>query len=204
MKLELLIRTFPGREEYYKQALKSVKEDGIKPTIFKATTDDPLEGLLESIQKSKSEYFTWVNDDDILLPGLVNKCVNLLDSNSKVVGVSTLGDKIDEKGNLIVEGFNFGEYDPKLHCIHPTHVHELTVVRTNLLKLYIKEALKFRVFYNWYLTGMIKSHGDWVKIQESGYQWRIHPGNLHNRDLPRNIRIEYNYVQHLIQESILG
>lgn len=201
MSFDLLIVTIPGREKYLKQSLKSIKNSGIVPKVVKSSdTNTPSDGRIEVIRNLTGKYFTWVNDDDVLIPKAVEKCIDLLEKDNSISGVSTISDKIDEVGKIIVPRFNEGKYDPKLHAIHPTHVHELTVFRRELLLDHLDTAFSFKIMHHWYLSGMMLQYGDWIKLQEVGYQWRIHPGNSHkvNSDFR-----EYNEVQLLVQNSVL-
>lgn len=71
------------------------------------------DAINHGFQRAHGEYFTYLNADDVLLPGAISAGVKALDENPSIAGVYGDGLWIDEAGAPI-GSYPVRDYDPKL------------------------------------------------------------------------------------------
>jgi hypothetical protein len=182
-KIDCYILTIPGREHFLEQCLSSLKPAESIFNIHIYLNDDlNIPSAVSYVIKNriKSPIFTYISDDDLYVDaGAAEQCLRKLE-NIEYVGASTTANMIDENGALMKRGYNPEPYSKKLHHEHPTHVHEMIFLRTNIVKEYLDPTFEsLNVLHYWYLTMSVVQHGKWFKSARIGHQWRMHPGNVH-------------------------
>jgi hypothetical protein len=132
----------------------------------------------ETFSKVKTEYITWINDDDIFIDeGGLDECYDKV-KNGGFIGAATSSYKIDHTGKIIEHMWKGQPYTTQKHRIYPTFVHEMTVLRTeDLLSVMDDNFLSFYSLHWWYATQMIALRGNFFKSFKLGYGWRKHGKN---------------------------
>jgi hypothetical protein len=98
--VELLIIYYPenGKESWFEEAVESTKSHPVDLKIYRGNCLGPLHLRQEFISKCKTPYLAWIDDDDVLLPGTVQRCLDFLEKeeNKKCCGVFTSAFLLDD------------------------------------------------------------------------------------------------------------
>jgi glycosyltransferase involved in cell wall biosynthesis len=134
-------------------------------------------------QLSSSEYFKWAAYDDVLAPEFLKKCINVLETDTSVVGCCCKTGRIDQNGNFL------GYYNEGLlRRIGSSKPHERF---RDLIGLYYTTT-PFHGVYRSSMFGKSQLHGTYIgadrnlvaelslmgpifEISECLFFWREHP-----------------------------
>jgi len=175
-KVDLLMIRFPDncKEEWANQALQSIKNEPINLTILPGIHEGPLTQRLEFIKKVQAPYFCWIDDDDQLIEGTVQICIDELEKEENInkCGVFTNHYNMNEDG-VIIETPE--KYQPRLYSqLNKSH-------RPFHFLLWKKEVIPYILKYYesipdkgdlYSLSTLATYFGEWKFIKHYGYKWR--------------------------------
>ena len=153
---------------------------------------------------AKSEYFTQVNSDDPILPGLFSEMVKVLDSKKDIVVAYTDFYYIDDKGNTIKKSrnvkWNFLEAISSFSCyaaspgtfIRKSSFKSFNIIRDKKYK-YIGDAAMY-----WKMA----LYGDFYYLPNFLASWRVHSGGISNTRYKSIPEIEEWYKEYFSNKNL--
>lgn len=132
-------------------------------------------------QISSGRYFKWAAHDDFIAPTFLEKCVNILEANPRIVVCYSKGYVVDKEGDLI------SEYDPEpdLTGLKPPErfrqficTSYLNIQMSGLMR---SDVLRKTGMYGSYpasdevLSAELSLHGEFYVIPERLFFIRLHP-----------------------------
>ena len=139
--------------------------EGIRGHIGKART--------KGFQLGDSPYISFVDPDDLVIPGAFNACLKTLEAHPEACGTFT--DEVLMTGDCkpIRPGFFSGHPWNPLHMLEPQYMHHLLVMRREAVLPYLQELDRWPNLAEFVLKGLMVQQGPWVRTDMVGYQWRI-------------------------------
>lgn len=148
-------------------------------------------------------YVSFVDSDDRIIPGIFQKCIDILNTNSKVDVVWTLEEHIDKEGNIIKQ-VTESEKKERLNDIKNNwnerssrHIHQIVVSRREAIVPY------FPLLEDWpYLAekalwiSQVHDGLTFHLIPEAGYQWR----KLNKRNKLPERQMAAKRLRHLLEQ----
>lgn len=158
-------------------------------------------------QHGTAPYVSFIDPDDIVLPGTFQKCLDVLEENPDICGVYTLSDTIDEDGNLIDVHFShpFREWSVEIMDNNLLEIHQTCVMRREYVETYYKHHYynvpQCNVYDNTMLYIHLAKYKPWKAIDFVGYRWRkrIDGNHLGGNIYPNQIKHTFNYIKNLIK-----
>lgn len=155
--------------------------DGIQDNITKAR--------YQAFQKGSAPYVSFVDPDDIVMPGAFQKCLDVIEQYPEVCGVYTLSELIDKDGKVLKIIHPFREWSLEvMEKGKPTEIHQLVVMRReDVMNIYETRydelpIIRFEMIRLYEFLGKIKP---WKAIDFIGYQWRQHRNCTHLTNFKR-------------------
>ena len=93
-----------SNEQWLSEAIASVRTAPVNLYLFDNKENKINKGRYEAIKLGHAEFVTWLDCDDILLPGTIERCIEKLDANPDAIGVYTDNIHVDERLNKIKNG----------------------------------------------------------------------------------------------------
>jgi hypothetical protein len=199
--VDMQIISYPpnGKKEWLDKAIESLKDEPVNLKIYEGNSWGPLHNRQALIEKCDVPFFGWVDHDDEVVPGTVQKCVDFLslEENKKFCGVYTDFTVMNEMSETI----GFVEHPPysEKHLFtkgkRPFH---FILFRTEAAKHTLKIPSKYHgaigadlLLMRCYAT----LFGDWVHLPINGYKWRSYENSCGKKINEYNMVISHcNYV----------
>ena len=89
------------RPEWLEQAIASVTGQPVTLRIIENTGRATGVGRAQAYRESAAEFVACLDDDDALLPGAIQACLDALDANPSAIGAYTDAFYIDESGQVL-------------------------------------------------------------------------------------------------------
>jgi len=185
-KVEMQIINYVSSERdplWFQAALESVKLEPVDLKIFTGKKNYNFIHRKEFIDQCKTEYLCWVDDDDEIIPGTVQKCLDFLElpENKNYCGVYTnhYVRQLDGSEKYFIKK----EYSREDHAKNIHRPFHFLLTRTEAAKNYIVDLghSKGDLFY---FLAYASLFGDWKHLDIPGYIWRNHP-NSHGKRIPK-------------------
>lgn len=98
----------------------------------------------EGYSHGNAQYVSHVNDDDYIIGNPFLECIEELEKNKNLCGVYTNSyiSNINKTYNL-TPFYNHKQWDINFHITHPRPIHELVVIRRNMLNLAFERIENF-------------------------------------------------------------
>lgn len=134
--------------------------------------------------RGDSEFVSFVDNDDTVVPGAFGACIEALDANPGVCGVYTTSSIMKEVNGIDVVVGMVHPYRPWKSTTIPslTEIHQLVVMRRSAVTQIITdryyEIPKMVPTEVWIYWAMAQ-RAPWLAIHRCGYNWRMHKNNAH-------------------------
>lgn len=192
--VELQIIYYPenGKESWFEEAKESTKGHPVDLKIYRGNCFGPLHLRQEFISKCKTPYLSWMDDDDVLLPGTVQRCLDFLEKeeNKKCCGVFTSAIRIDdESGEIILPNNSERIFSRDSHLQREFRPHHFMLFRKesaiNCLEIPPKfhSAKQMDLFL---ITAYASLFGSWKFLDFPGYVKRDRETNL-GKNIPEDV-----------------
>ncbi len=164
------------RESFLEICKVSVKESGFDHLVLRCGID--WETVIYDL-RNEAEYIAWVDDDDFVYPGAIQKCYEALEANPNLGLAYTDESYVDLDGN--VKGSNNGMKTLMNLAAHPRNVHHLAVTRR-----FSVDNEPRRIFdkigqpcpLDWLIRVRAGAQHGMIHVAGPGYAWRIHPSQM--------------------------
>lgn len=167
----------PGRKPWLEICKESVKQSGFPHLIVPCGSD--WETRMFDL-RNEAPYIAWVDDDDFVYPGTLQKCFEALENNP------TIGLAYTDEVYVDGEGKEFGSNKGQKSMIdltsHPRGVHHLAVTRQHSV-----DETPLRIFHkigqpcplDWLIRVRAGTQHGMVHVGGvKGYGWRTHSGQM--------------------------
>lgn len=166
------------REPWLDDCLASLKDEPITLWPIDRIEGDTAAARERGFRCGTLPYVSFVDPDDMVVPGIFQQCADLLDENPDLVGVYTDELLVNRRGEYLMDGWSlddtpflrFGYRQALMQGIHHLHVLRREVVEQCL-------PLKTKRMPEPVLMHELAQFGDLHHLCEVGYFWRIHGKN---------------------------
>lgn len=172
--------------EWFNAAVASVPTDICNLHIINMDNKSIAENRIRGFTCGNSEYISFVDDDDYVLPETFNKCLEVLEADKELAAVGTI-ESIIKDGELLspierdiklVQNF-INDVDKSWNQWKA--LHHVVVLRRSLVEEYFTSLsgnYPERAFYKVLYEAGLKAK----LLMFSGYVWRQHNNNYHTRN----------------------
>lgn len=179
--VDVHILTLPGtRVEWLKECALSLINEPINRYFCDGIEGDIGAARTAAFRCGDSEYVSFVDPDDKVIPGTFAKLVALLEESPDAVMAYSDERLVDKWDRIICDGWSlrpdlFTSYDIRPHNINGEYVHHLRVMRRDAVEKCL--PLKTKRMPEPCLMYDLAKLGRFVHLPEVGYMWRIHGEN---------------------------
>lgn len=171
----------PEYEQYHEQCFSSLKEEPINIFKIPATKGHVGIGRWKGFNSGNAEYVSFVDDDDYIIPGIFQKCIDVLDANPDKIGVVS-------KEYRLLNGELLGptDFDMSWRWIDLAKaIHHVVIYRRDMILPYVEKIKDCNNGEMMYLLLEILSEGhQFCMVDEPGYVWRLHGEGAHSTIRP--------------------
>lgn len=199
-KVEMQIISYKSPErnpKWFQECLTSIENEPVDLKIFQGKKNHNYNQRHQFINQCKTPYLCWVDDDDRIIPGTVQKCLDFLElpENKSFCGVYTnhyvLNEQDQTQKYFVKKEYSREEHSKNIH--RPFH---FLLARTEAalnftLNNYCQADLFFFLAY-------CSLFGDWKHLNIPGYIWRNHPFS-HGKKIPN-----FKFILKECEEIILS
>ena len=167
--------------EFHQQCLDSLKDEPINLHLIPGTPGHIGVGRYAGFSAGSAEFVSFVDDDDYIIPGIFQKCYDVLDRCPDACGVITKEQRLHE-GTL---------YPPVEIPLDQGWVnmvkrmHHIVMVRREVVEPFIPRMKKWAFQSEDMLWSHLIASGHKFEIlDEVGYIWRLHEKGAHKLMVP--------------------
>ena len=148
--------------------------------------DEPInllitEGICGHIGKARakgfllgnSPYISFVDPDDLVVPGAFSACIKTLEANPTACGTFTDEILIDTEDKPIRPGFFSGQPWNPLHMLEAQYMHHILVMKRDYVLKHLVELEKWPNLAEFIIKGLLTQYGPWIHTDLVGYKWRV-------------------------------
>ena len=177
--VDLHVLRDPARDRWHDGIFASLSDQPCDVHVIDAIPGNIGRGRVMGFRAGSAPYVSFADDDDIVMPGAVEACVEALERDQGAVGAYTDEVWIDEHGGWLKDGPSVGsEWSLSWHLSTSFGVHHLLVMRRATVRPLLPLIDGFARSADWALTRLLALKGRWLHIPMVGYQWRQHNGNV--------------------------
>lgn len=170
-------------QDWWKLCEESLRGHPINVHNLEGIVGDFRAARRRGYEQGSAPYVTYVDPDDIVLPGAYQACISVLEADPSLGGAHTNSQKIDKDGNVIEEMIipdRPWDIDKMIRC--PMPVHQVAVVRRSVMEqaFELVEVPQKNTCVDYILYASVAAIAPWYYIPIHGYQWRIHDDGYHH------------------------
>lgn len=142
-----------------------IMTEGIRGHVGKARAKGFLLG--------DSPYVSFIDPDDLVVPGAFDACIETLEANPNACGTFTDEILIDIDDKIIRPCFFSGCSWNPLHMLEAQYMHHILVMKREYVLKHIVELEQWPNLAEFVLKGLLTQYGPWVHTNYIGYKWRV-------------------------------
>jgi glycosyltransferase involved in cell wall biosynthesis len=171
-----------ARRDWLEQAIASVAGHPVTLHVIENGASIGA-GRARALRLGAGEFVTWIDSDDVLLPGAVQACVDALDAHPNAVAAFTDHRQVDAGLRFLRggESTGTGPYDVRLMPYLGGYGEHLCVFRRRAVEPFLEGLADLHMGNCCWLRGMVATLGDYVHVERDGVLFRIHEHNTHKR-----------------------
>jgi hypothetical protein len=174
----------PGEnQEWWKLCEKSLEDHPITLHHVDGYVGDIVRGRFEGFSKGTSDYVSFVDPDDIIKPGVFQKCLEEI--TPEVCGVYTLSEVVvDDRVVGLMHPYR--KWNKELMLRSFTEVHQIAVMHREMINKILYENKKLLENHSHNLSeiltySLLAKEKPWKALDFIGYQWRKHNNGGHTK-----------------------
>lgn len=183
--LHVLHSPFANRE-WRRECLASIDGHPVNIHHAPAITGNPGSSRANGYRLGKADFCAYVDEDDYLLPGAVDACVQALYDNPQAVAAYTdelcMEPYINEfcltPGKSTGRDWTWARMATSMSFVHPLVVYRRAVIAPLLDHLSGIRLQDYRLA----MLASGRDHRPFVHVKIDGYVWRIHEDGDHRRN----------------------
>ena len=166
-------------------AIRSARQPGARVWPLPAIPGDFGAARARGWASGTAPWVSFVDDDDLLLPGAVAACLNALADHPDAAGAFTdeiqaLPDGTERMGLSTANG----PWNPALHLLLAGYGHHFVVLRRIALRDVLPELPQWGGMADYVARGWVCQSGPLVRVPMVGYRWRVREGGAHTQIAP--------------------
>lgn len=129
-----------------------------------------------------SEFVSFVDPDDVVLPDAFNQLATALTNNPHVCGAYSLSMRVDDVGGEQGLVHPYRKYSPHYLTKHPLEIHQLVVMRRECVLSVMHEhydIIPQTGLTELVLYALMALKAPWIAVNHVGYKWRLHSTGSH-------------------------
>ena len=177
-------------QEWWNLCKESLKGHPINVHNLDGEMGDMYGGRCRGYNTGSAPYVSFVDPDDLVMPGSFRACADVLESGPEVSAICTNSELINKHGEVRRKWIK--QNHPWIPDRH--YIHQLAVVRRSVINEAIELAGKLveehDAYADYIIFGYVGMITSWNYLPIIGYQWRIHGAGYHkklNTDLRKEI-----------------
>lgn len=190
-----ILKTKKDPEHLFQQCLKSLENEPINIFIEDGIIGDAGLARHLAYQKGTSEYVSYVDPDDLIVPGIFQKCIDAMTEDCAAVYSNE--DLIDINGDFIRHGDQHNlPWNYRQMRSNPKFVHHVVVYKRELVEKYTPHIKGFVMHSESLLNTLVSEGGTrrFVHLNEVGYYWRLWAKDR-KIDYKRELRVKNNIIR---------
>lgn len=165
----------PAREHFHAACLASLAKEPVNIHALPAVFGHTGRGRMAGFSLGSAPYVSFVDDDDVVIPGAYQACIDSLDANPAAIGAYPDEILIDADENIIGNGRSTGlDWTTTRQLTLMPFVHHGVVMRRESVISLLPELERWRKYPEQVLFGLLVRKGPWIHVPTVGYKWRIH------------------------------
>ncbi len=163
---------FGEPDHYLDQCLSSLESEHVNVLIVRGGFPDNIGAARAyAVSLGSAPYWTFVDADDWLAPGITGRCTSIMDGRPELAGVYTDYRGVSPSGDLLGVAEK-QDWSPMLllaDCWAVLHYHQY---RRDMSERYMEGLANAPCYEETYIAGMLARHGDFLHLPEVGYYKR--------------------------------
>lgn len=180
MVTKAVVTLWPGINQHFldecKASVKQTAPEGTEHIIVQAGADW---GKVLFTLKDSADLIAWVDYDDVVYPGALRYCFDILEAYP-FLGLAYTDERI-----ININGLTVKELKGRKSLIdlvgHPRNVHHLSVTRSSFVDdepLKVHDEIGEPLPMDWLIRARAGARGGMVHVPIVGYGWRAHPQQI--------------------------
>lgn len=190
--IDVHIIHMPGeRHDWWEECERSLENHPITIHHINGVVGDVRQARLNGYRLGNHEYVSYVDPDDVVLPGAFESMLQELSKRPDVCGAYSLSNRMDHSGKHLGLIHPYREFsrDYLSRCV--TEIHQLAVMRREPIIQTIQD--NFDLIHPIGYTeityfALFAQKYDWLAVDHVGYNWRVHSSGAHMQ--PHEVRQE--------------
>lgn len=185
---EVIFRDNDSTDNSYEIAMsyyEKFKEKGIYYSAIKNKNNvGSFSNSCLCIRESEADFIIYLSSDDYLEPTFLEKCMEVMLSNTNIGMVMTHRNEVDNNGNMRIEPPFYnkscivdGEAQAAVFMMAGIAVPSQVIYRKSILVRIQPFMLSFQVAGDWYQNFLVACFSDVGYIKEPLCNYRVHSGN---------------------------
>ena len=169
-----ILKTKKDSKHLFEQCLKSLENEPINIFIEDGIIGDTGLARHLAFQKGDSEYVSYVDPDDLVVPGIFQKCMDAMTEDCAAVYSNE--NLIDINGTFIRSGEQINQTWSYVKMKNnPKFVHHVVVYKRELVERYSQNIKGFIMHSESLLNTLVSECGAkrFIHLNEVGYYWRL-------------------------------
>lgn len=174
-KIDCHILLTKAHERYHAGCLASLATEPVNIHTPPPVMGHIGRGRMAGFILGSAPYVSFVDDDDEVIPGSYQMCIDALEANPGAIGAYPDEILIDAEGNeLGVSEFSSLDWTFSRQITLMPFVHHGVVMRRESVMPLLPELERWRKFPEQVLFGLLVNRGNWIHVPVPGYKWRRH------------------------------
>lgn len=178
--IDVHILISPERELWLDECLASLKRQPINLYLIDGIKNHVGRGRIKGFSQGNSEWVSFVDDDDLVLPGAFSEIEDTVRNFPTAKAIFTREEFINEKGEVIKKATQLPDRFNKPHLLSLRRWdHHLMVFKRKELEVFLRDLKGLPMGCNAYLARQFIKNYPCVMHPMVAYQWRMHNSNWH-------------------------
>lgn len=174
MKVDTHVLLLPEtNQQWWEECQATLTDEPINLHLVNGIPGHIGKARANAYQLGDTPYISFVDPDDLVIPGAFQACIDALEANPQACGAYTDEILISESGETIEQGIWTGKPWNPLLMLEPKYMHHIIVMRREYVLRHLDEMDRWPNLAEFVLKGLLTKYGPWVPANKTGYKWRI-------------------------------
>lgn len=174
MKVDTHVLLMPDtNRQWWEECQVSFRHEPINLHLAEGVPGHIGKARAKAYQLGNAPYLSFIDPDDLIVPGAFQACIDTLDAHPEACGAYTDEVLIDPAGEHLGAGIWTGRLWNPLLMLEPKYMHHIIVMRREFVLRHLAEMEKWPNLAEFVLKGLLTQYGPWVHAGKVGYKWRV-------------------------------